>query len=211
MTKEPSSSGSDKPPSGWFYLAPLFLLVFGGGVFGYVLFASINALSASLIQTLMPGTTQVSLKKPGPYTVFHEYKSIFDGTRYSVPQGLLGMKCSLTASADGKAVQLVETAGDSTYSLKQKSGVSIFKFGITEPGLYDFSCWYDDGGAEPKTVLTLVQSFFGQLIKTTFMGFLILGVAVFTGIITFYIIYLKRKQAIGAKRPSDKPNRAGPR
>ena len=198
-SKAPSWSGSDKPLSAWFYMAPALLLIFGGGVFGFFLYKSLNTLSASLTQALMPGTTQVSLKKPGPYTVFHEYRSVFDGTRYSVPQGLLGMTCSLTTSAAGKAIKLVETAGDTKYSIGEKSGVSIFKFAITNPGLYDFSCRYDDGGGEPKTVLTIAQSFFGELIRSIFLGFLILGVAVFTAIITFYIIYLKRKQDISGK------------
>jgi hypothetical protein len=200
MVNEPSWGGNDKPLSAWLYLAPAFLLIFGGGLFGYVLFESINTLSASLIQTLMPGTTQVSLKKPGPYTVFHEYKSAFNGTDYVVPQGILGMQCSLTFNESGKDVELIETAGETAYSLKNRSGVSIFKFVIPKPGLFDFSCQYDDDGTEPKTVLTITQSIFGQLIKSIFVGFLIFGVAIFTGIISFYIIYLKRKQGMKEKK-----------
>ncbi|HEB71340.1 MAG TPA: hypothetical protein ENI77_01820 [Nitrospirae bacterium] len=122
MTKEHSFSESDKPVSAWLYMAPTMLLIFGGGIFGFFLYESLNALSASLIQTLMPGTTQVSLKKPGPYTVFHEYESVFNGTRYSVEQGFIGMKCSLTSSGGNKDINLEDKAGKIKYSIQGKTG-----------------------------------------------------------------------------------------
>lgn len=193
---EPSWRGNSGPISRWMYLAPVILVVVGGAAFGYFLYASLSSLSASLTQTMAPGTTEVTLARPGVYTVFHEYESEFDGKVYSVPQALPDLECGLVSSSTGKTVTLERPAGKKRYSIIGRAGVSLYEFIIKQPGAYQFSCEYIDGKQGPDTIISVGAAFFGDLVKAIFIGFLILGLSSFTGIVAFVAIYLQRREAL---------------
>ncbi len=206
--KEPALSQSNASPSSLFYLTPIVAIAIGVVVFGFFLYKSLSDLSASLTQTLMPGTTEVSLAKPGNYTVFHEYKSVFDGTHYSSSMDLSGLQCSLVSVSTGKTVKLNEPSGSAKYTLADRSGISVFAFIINQPGLYEFTCGYAEGREGPETVLAIGIAFFGDLINMIFVGFLILGASALTAVAAFIVVYQKRKESLKRGAPGAVPGRS---
>ena len=94
-------------PGRWMYL--LALVMFANAV-GAIVWAIPNLVGGigemAGVQIVVPGTTEVTLDKPGNYTLSHEYQSVVNGKRYSTQGAISDLKCTLRSPATGREVPL---------------------------------------------------------------------------------------------------------
>jgi hypothetical protein len=144
----------------WFVVAALVAIAGFVGAYFYLM-PRIGSLDSRLMQVVMPGSATLNLADPGEYTIYHEQKAVVDG-RYYASTTADGLTLRLE-SATGAAVPLRQPATNSSYSIGNRAGTSIFAFTVTTPGTYRLSGTLAGGRSEPRIVLAVGQGFMNEL------------------------------------------------
>jgi hypothetical protein len=145
---------------------PFFLI--GGGFFVYTLFHGLMHLTDSLTQIVVPGSTELNLKR-GRYSVFLEEQSIVNGKIYSTTQSIDGLTCRVRSVQNGAAVAIEKASMSASYSVNGRSGHSVLEFPIQQGGRYAFACDYGENSKGQEVVMA-VGSGVGEAIFRTVLG-----------------------------------------
>ncbi len=143
----------------------VILGLIGGAFFVVTLYTGIKKMNDSLIRFKVPGSTEITLSDAGEYTIFHEYKSTFDGEIYNSGDDVSNLLVKVTEKSSGTEVPLSTPSSSTTYNIGGQAGYSLLKFKITNPGVYIFDGEYKDGkGSE---VILSVGCKVGALLLST--------------------------------------------
>jgi len=199
MTHQAASITQGPPGRRWYLVAALIAIA-GWTAMALFLVSRIGDATGRMIRVLAPGQTEIVLKEPGTYTIFHEYQSTFDGRVYDVAT-VSGLSVTVRARPGGEVVPL-STASGTRYRVGSYAGRSLFNFEVRAPGSYQIAAAYDGGRKEPQTVLAIDRGFVGDFVITILgalaMAFAGMGAAVAISI----IVFLKRRRALlAAGRP----------
>jgi len=195
-------NGQDTGPSRMLYGVAGIIFISGWVFFAFFLYKNLSAIPDKLQQVVVPGKSQITLPKPGSYTIFHEHHSVVGSRVYSTAGHISGLKCRLVSRATGAEIPLSATLASQTYNLGNRSGVAILEFKIDQPGIYDFWAGYEEAGEGPQAVLAIGQGFVMAILTTVFGSLAI----VFGGIglavaIAVYTAVMRHK---AAKRAQDR-------
>lgn len=176
----------------WFVVAGVIALAAFGSAALYLM-PRLETLDTLLMRVVVPGSSVLTLDKPGAYTIFHEQKSFVDG-QYYASKSVEGLRVALTAEAGGAAVKLDEPSGSTSYSIGNREGTSILGFTIDQPGRYRLTGSLASGRAEPKAVLAVGQGMMGALFSMIFgtMAIVLGGLGV-AGIIVIVTLWQQSK------------------
>ena len=176
----------------WFVAAGVVALAGFGGAALYMM-PRLKTLDSMLMRVVVPGSSILTLDKPGDYTIFHEEKSFVDG-QYYASKSVEGLRVALTAEASGAAVKIHVPTGSSSYSIGNREGTSIYGFTIDQPGRYRLTASLASGRAEPKAVLAIGQGMMGALLGMIFgmMGIIFGGLGV-AGLIVLVTLWQQSK------------------
>jgi hypothetical protein len=152
-------------------------------------------------QIVVPGKTEVTLDKPGNYTLSHEYQSVVNGKRYSTRGAISDLECTLRSRATGREVPLSPIGYSSTYNIGARAGVGIYSFTIDRAGTYELDARYPEGTTGPEAVLSIGR-FSGMMRGMAGFGLgLVLAFFLFIGSAAIFVVTLvlritrKRKAA----------------
>jgi hypothetical protein len=84
-------------PSWWYYLLAIPGFLIGAGLFVYFLWTGVKSATADLTQVVVPGEADLTLAKPGTYTIFIENPSEVNGKAYSSSESVAELTCKVTA------------------------------------------------------------------------------------------------------------------
>jgi len=185
----------EEGPGRWYYGLAAAVFVAGCVYFGVFLWQNISRIGENLTQVVVPGKSQLTLSKPGKYTIFYEHQSVVGNKVYSTGQELSGLECSLVSMDTGAEIALSPSAMNSTYSLGSRSGVSVFDFQIERPGAYELSAQYSEGREGPEVVLAIGQGFAEDIFKTVFGALGILFGSIGLAVAIIVITLIKRDKA----------------
>lgn len=183
----------------WYVVAVIVLLAGGGGA-GLLMWSGLSGLDQGMTRVVVPGTSVLTLDKPGAYTIYHEPESVIDGKIYT-SENVNGLRIAV-AEEGGEQVTVASPTMHSTYSVAGHRGVSVLAFEITKPGRYRLTAAYPGGRSEPVTVLAVGQGFVGRLVMTILgaVGSGLLGffAALVIALITFFQRRKLRRRAAAA-------------
>ena len=168
------------------------------GVAGFIasLFFGLKDLNKQLLRFRIPGSAELTLNEPGTYTIFHEYKSDFEGKIYNTDSNISGLTIKVVEKDNGKEIPLSGPSSSTTYDFSNHSGYSIKKFKIEKPGVYVFTGEFED--ESPDTILAVGNKVTSTLLKTVLgsltIMFLTLGVSI--TLLVIGIIKLTKKNKI---------------
>jgi hypothetical protein len=145
-----------------------------------------------MMRVVVPGETQLMLKEPGTYTIFHEHRSAFEGKAYHVDT-VSGLRVLIRARPGGQVVPLKSATGAS-YSVGSHAGRSLFDFEIPAPGTYEISAAYDGGRQQPQTVLAIDRGFVGELLLTILSAIALAFAGMGTAIALIIVVFIKRRR-----------------
>jgi hypothetical protein len=196
----PDTSVVQRPPGRRWYLVAALIAIAGWTAMAVFLVSRIGDSTGRMIRLLAPGQTEIVLKEPGTYTIFHEYQSTFEGRVYDVAV-VSGLTVSVRTRPGGEEVPL-STATGTRYRVGSYAGRSLFNFEVRAPGSYQIAATYDGGRKEPQTVLAVDRGFFGDFVLTILgalaMAFAGMGAAVAICV----LVFLNRRRArMSAGRP----------
>ena len=137
----------------------------GGTFFVVTLYTGIKNLNDSMIRFKVPGSKEIELKGTGEYTIFHEYRSTFDGEIYNSGDNVSNLLVTVMEKSSGTEIPLSPPSGRTTYNIGGQAGYSLFNFRVTTPGVYIFTGQYRDG--EGSEVILSVAYKMGTLLMTT--------------------------------------------
>lgn len=177
--------------SRWHYLAGAIVIVAGAVSFGIFLFIRLMGMMPE-IQVVVPGEHEIHFSDSGTYTVFYEYRSEVDGRVYATTQSLSGLLVALRSKDDFREVTLSSPSASTEYSFGGRSGVSVLKFDIDEPGTYILNADYPPGADGPDVVLAIGQL---NLLRTILIALAIFFVPLIAGAFVIVRAFLQRRKA----------------
>jgi hypothetical protein len=189
-------------PSRWYYGLAGLVFVAGWVLFALVLFKNLSGLADKLQQVVVPGNVELTLSKPGKYTIYYEHRSVVGPRIFSTEEAMPGLECRLVSRATGSNIPLSPVTASSSYTVGGRSGVAVLDFAVDRSGVYELSAAYPEGREGPEVVLAVGQGFTQGILIAVFGGlatvFGSMGAAVAIAVITF----LKRMRAERALRRS---------
>ncbi len=176
----------------WFVLAGV-IAVAGLVAAAFYAMPRIAKVDQGTIRVLVPGSAVLALDRPGTYTIFHERRSVVNGTYYA-SDSANGLRVTVVAESSGTPVALIQPRMSSSYTIEGREGKSILAFGVTEPGRYRLTASLESGDAQPKIVLAVSRGLIGsvfQIVLTTLgITFGSLGVA---GLLVLLVVWRRSK------------------
>ena len=205
-------SKNKQKPSGWYYIVALVIPIFACLGTTLVVFANVPKLPGALegmgindlTQVVVPGSAEIYFPKEGAYAVYYEYRSAINGVGYARGKYPPQLNCQLNSTKTGEGIELAknyiegniyETQND------QRVGVHIMSITIHDPGVYKFSCQYQNGQTSPEIVLAvgpnIIWEFFNIAVKpiaATIIGAFVFVCACGISILIVGVVAYKRYQ-----------------
>ena len=157
-----------------------------------------------LTQVVVPGSAEVYFPKTGGYAVYYEFRSVVDGEHYVRNKYPPSLNCQLKSKASGANVALTpDYVEGNMYATDNEERVGVLMYSITikNPGVYNFSCQYQDGLTSPQIALAVGPNIVWELFNVAAkpLGAMLCGGFVFTGalgvsILIVAIVAVKRNQ-----------------
>lgn len=177
------------PSRRWYGVAVAVFLIGSllAGVLAWRFVSGLVNLTDSLTQVVAPGSADLALTETGDYTIFYEYQSVVDGRIYLTGEAVPGLDVSLISKESASQVQLSPPGASTSYSVGDRSGISVLGFSIDQPGVYELSASYPAGQTGPEVVLAVgpgigrdILASLGSLLGAgaLFCGSLILAVVI---------------------------------
>ena len=186
---------SEIRPSPWYYALAALVFIAGWVFFALFLFKNLSGLSEGLRQVVVPGKAELTLLKPGKYTIYHEYRSVVGSKIYAADQNLSGLECVLVSKTTGAKIPLSRASASSSYSVGGRAGVSVFDFTVDRPGVYELSAAYSEGTQGPEVVLAVGQGFVLGIVTAVFGGLAIVFGAMAAAVAIALVTLIKRSKA----------------
>jgi hypothetical protein len=142
---------------------------------------------------VVPGEMAMNLQR-GSYTIFHEYRSVFDG-RLLESDNVSGYA---SRSARQPASRFLTGATDTRYSLNGHSGISLAAFEVDTPGRYTLLAAYRDRQG-PEAVLAVGRGIIGKIFGLVLATIAIALAGIGGGIALASVTYVKRRRVREAK------------
>lgn len=179
-------------PSRWYYALAGLVFVGGWVLFALFLFKNLSGMGAKLQQVVVPGEADITLREPGEYTIFYEYRSVIGNRVYSTDESLSALGCELVSKAKNSKIALSPSSMDSTYELGGRSGRSVFQFRVDQPGVYELSAGYPEGQKGPQIVLAVGKDFTTGLLMTIFGGLALVFGSIGSAVAITLVTLIKR-------------------
>jgi hypothetical protein len=168
-----------------------------------LIFPRLQAMNDALIQVVVPGEAEMTLDKPGTYTIFHEERSVV-GDRVYVSDNISGLRVTVRSAATGEALAVAPTTLAETYSFGGRSGKSILSFDISQPGVYRLAAAYEDGGSQPQAALAIGHGFLADLLTTIFVSLGMVFGCIAVAVVIVVLVWRKRSQALNDPATADR-------
>jgi hypothetical protein len=167
----------------------------GMGFFGYALWHGLAHVTDGLVQVVVPGDAELSLKHQQLYTVFLESQSVVNGKIYSTNASVDGLECRVESAASEARIPIRRSVMSTTYEFGGRSGRSVLEFHVPADGSYGFSCSYGKTEHGPETVVAVGSGVAGRIMWTVFTGLLAMFGGFGSGLILFVATFVLRKNA----------------
>jgi hypothetical protein len=195
-------------PGRWWYWLAAAVLVSGlilAVLLGYRGVRAMLSLGDAVARVVVPGNAELTLAEAGEYSIWHEYRSVVDGTGFVNEPDLPGLRCALRAPDTGDAVALAPSSASASYSIGSRAGVLVWRFRAERPGTYALSCRYAAGQAGPNAVLAVSEAddvFTGifTIVGAVGLFFVSAGIAA-----TIFVVTLIRRQRASRPQPAAAP------
>ena len=182
-------------PTWWLYVLGVGLMTIGGGIFIYTLWHGISHVTDSLVQVVVPGESELSLKLGKSYTVFLESQSVVNGKIYSTTDAVNGLECKVNAVSNAEAIPVGRSAMSTTYDVGGRSGRSVLEFRVPQDGSYRFACGYGDAGSGPEAVLAVGSGVGERIMRTVLTSLLAMFGGFGSGLIVCLVTFVLQQRS----------------
>jgi hypothetical protein len=185
-----------RPPGRRWYIVAILIAIAGWAAMAVLLVSRLSGSADRMMRVVVPGEIELRLNEPGSYTIFHEYRSNFEGTVYSV-ENIPPLEITVRSRASGAALPLTDTTS-SRYSVGSREGRSLYQFEVPSAGAYQLVATYSTGRTQPQTVLAIDRGFVGDLL-VTILGGLLFGLGgMVAAIVMSIVVFRRRRRALQA-------------
>jgi len=184
---------SVKPsPSSWWYATSVIFFLIPVCIGGFIFARKLSHLTDGLVQLVVPGSAELTLKHTGANTVFLEKESVVNGRIFSTNGSIAGLNCSVR-SQDGSTVLLRRPTASTTYTLGGRNGRSVLEFNVAQPGTYHFECGYEQGQSGPQVVMAVGTGVGSDILVSLLAGFFGIGVGGAFAAIAAVTVYSRQR------------------
>lgn len=182
-------------PSRWYYLLSLLVVAIGAALFFVITIKGVSSIPEKLTQMEAPGMREMTFNEKGKYTIFYEHQSVMDGRVYDTGGNLSGLWLNVVSKETNTPLALTQPSVSTSYTVGNRSGVSVLEFNIDRPGVYQVMATHHGNNEQQEVVLAIGHGV-TSTITVTVIGAL---AAMFGSIIVALIIgvftFIKRRKA----------------
>jgi len=162
----------------------------------WLLVTGLADVTEGLVRFTAPGEATITIEDPGSYTVFHEYRSSFEGKVFSGPTTLPGMNIQMVGPGGVTPVVRASTT-DFTYNFGSSAGYAVGSIEIERAGEYNVRSAYTSGSGD-EVVLALGRGKFLSAFLSVGGIFGLIAAFVFAGLLwmLIFIVRMIRSRAI---------------
>ena len=182
-------------PSWLLYVLGAALMAGGVGIFIYTLWHGISHITDSLVQVVVPGEAQLSLKHAQSYTVFLESESVVNGKIYSSNESVNGLECKVKAVSSEELIATRRSSISTTYNVGGRSGHSVLEFNVPQDGSYQFACNYGDSTHGPEAVMAVGSGVGAGIMRTVLTSLLAFFGGLGSGFLVLLVTFVLRHRA----------------
>ncbi|HTR88346.1 MAG TPA: hypothetical protein VMI56_27945 [Reyranella sp.] len=151
----------------WFVVAGAVVVAGVVGA-GFYIAPRLHEFDAGMKRVAVPGTASMEFTKPGSYTIFVEQVG-------AMPRAA-GLSVRLVEEQLGQTVALTKPGADTTYSIGNRNGQSVWSFDLARPGTYRVTTALQGGRVEEGLTVAIGQGAVWGIMRVVF-GALAIGMA----------------------------------
>lgn len=182
-----------QPPSRWYYGLSALVALAGIAFFTWLVWWQVNGVAGDLQRVIVPGSTDVTVRHPGKYFIYHEYRDVEGDRLFSTTPGIAGLRVTLTDKSSQKPVALKPAGVTTSYSLGGHDAVAVLEFQAATEGTFTLAASYPDGARSPLAVLAVGPAFGGRLAAVITGGVVLLLLTLGVGIWLALLTYNRRR------------------
>lgn len=182
-------------PSRWYFLLSPLIIGLGVTLFFLITIKGISGIPDKLTQMEAPGMSEMTFSVAGKYTIFYEHQSVLNGKVYDTGENLSGLWCNVISKETNSPVALTQPSVSTTYTVGNRSGVSVLEFTIERPGVYQVSAKYPEKPDGHKVVLALGHGVASTITATVVGALSALFGSIALAVVIAIIIFMKRRRA----------------
>ena len=185
-------------PGRKWYAGALLLVLAGVALAGLSVYSQLTGLAAHVPQIVVPGRADLTLSRPGTYTIYLEREAVVNGRLYTTDDAIAGLRVQIT-SVSGGAVEMSTPSVSSNYAISGRAGEAVLAFTIAEPGRYQLVASYPDGRAEPQGVVAVGLGVPERIFTAILQAMAFAGIGFVLGVVVAVVTFLRRRRT--AARP----------
>jgi len=178
----------------WWYLVAVAIALGGFAAMAAFMLPRMQKMADELVQVVVPGEAELTLKKAGTYTIFHAQRSVV-GDRLYVSDNISGLKIGVQSATTRKKIPIAPSSGSETYTFDNRSLTSAFVFDIPAPGRYRLVANYEDGRNEPLAMLAIGHETVTDIMTTVLGGLAIVFICHAVAIVMVVVVLNRRSAA----------------
>ena len=182
-------------PSRWYYLLSLVIVGLGLALFFFITYAGLSGIPDKLTQLEAPGTTEMTFREPGKYTIFYEHKSVMGGRVYDTGENLSGLWCTMVSKETNAPVPLTQPSVSASYTVGNRAGTAVMEFNIERAGVYQLYAEYPERSDGQRVVLAVGQGVTGRIAATVVGGLAVVFGSIGLAVIIAAVTFVRRRRA----------------
>src|SRR5687767_4778057 len=105
------AAAQPKRPGASRYLLAILILVIGVGINIALIFNAARTISKDLQRVVVPGQHEITLNKPGQYSIYYGHESVIDNRIYSTGESPPALQITLTQKDSGTNIPVKGASG----------------------------------------------------------------------------------------------------
>lgn len=186
--------------SAWPYIVAALIGIVPMILTGVWAWQSISDMEAQTIRFTMGDTHKFTLPNAGTYSVYHEYRSIYEGTVYDTEGKLVNITFNVCPADSEKSLALVVSAWTMGYGegegYSNRAGTLLFDFDAPAGGDYEISIASQGSKPPPTFVMTVKpEGHVSGLVAVVLGSACVNGVCVLAAVVIIIVTFFKRRKA----------------
>jgi len=198
----------EKPvtPSRWYYGLGALLFFVGTALTALIIITQFYRYFEEPHQFLIPGTGTITFEKSGPYTIYYEYLSEYNGRTFDTGKAFIDIEPVLRNKQTEETIYLSRARITFNRYIfgANRDAIALLNFRIEKPGEYKFSADLAKEYNETEVVLSIAPDYIHIALVTLSWSIPLLFITIIASILTILITYFKRREYVTLKKYENK-------
>jgi hypothetical protein len=190
----------DKPiqPNRWYYGLGALIFFTGTALTALIIITQFHRYLDEPMQIPAPGHATIAFERTGPYTVYYEYLSEYDGRRFDTGKAFIDLDAELRSTDTAEPVYLSRARITFNRYIfgPHRDAIALLNFRVDTKGEYEFIVSLPNDHEDADLVLSVAPDYIRIALVTIGWSIPLFFLTIMASIIAVLITYFKRRETI---------------